>query len=228
MSDYGYGLWGFVVIDSAVFILFAFSFFKPRGGRDWRALGGFSAFIVALFSEMYGYPLTIYLLSGVLGSKLGLGHGSGHLWNDLIGWQGDPHLSPLHIASYVLIIAGLWLIAAAWRVLLAAQKAGELASGGPYARVRHPQYSGLLLIMLGFLTQWPTIPTLAMFPVLLVMYRQLATREEQEVAAAFPGEWDAYAAQTPRFIPRRLQIEPVVPTDPIRAPATEGARPQRP
>jgi protein-S-isoprenylcysteine O-methyltransferase Ste14 len=228
MSDYGYGLWGFVVIDSAVFILFAFSFFKPRGGRDWRALGGFAAFIVALFSEMYGYPLTIYMLSGVLGSKLGLSHGSGHLWNDLIGWQGDPHLSPFHIASYVLIIAGFWLIVSAWSRLHDAARAGRLASDGPYAHVRHPQYAGFIAIMVGFLLQWPTLPTLAMFPVLLVMYRRLATREEREVAAAFPGEWDAYAAQTPRFVPRFHHIGPVVPTDPIRAPATEGTQPQRP
>jgi protein-S-isoprenylcysteine O-methyltransferase Ste14 len=203
MSDYGYGLWVLVAFDSLLVIFFAVSFFHPAGRRDWRALGGFAAFIVALFSEMYGYPLTIYLLSGMLGSKLGLGHSSGHLWNDLIGWQGDPHLSPFHIASYVLIIAGFWLIAAAWRVLLAAQKAGELATAGPYTRVRHPQYSGLLLIMLGFLVQWPTIPTLVMFPALALAYRRLATREEREVQAQFGAAWEQYAQRTPRFVPAR-------------------------
>ena len=99
MTDYGYGLWVLVAFDSLLVIVFAVSFFHPAGRRDWRALGGFAAFIVALFSEMYGYPLTIYLLSGVLGSKLGFSHGSGHLWNDLIGWQGDPHLSPFHLVD---------------------------------------------------------------------------------------------------------------------------------
>jgi protein-S-isoprenylcysteine O-methyltransferase Ste14 len=226
--DYGYGLWVLAAFDSLLVIVFAVSFFHPANRRDWRALGGFAAFIVALFSEMYGYPLTIYLLSGALGSKLGLSHGSGHLWNDLIGWQGDPHLSPPHIASYMLIIAGFWLIAAAWRVLLPAQKAGELATAGPYARIRHPQYSGLLLIMLGFLAQWPTIPTLVMFPVLALAYRRLATREERTVRESFGEEWDAYAARTPRFIPSRQGIRSVVPTDQPWGPRTVGTRPHRP
>jgi protein-S-isoprenylcysteine O-methyltransferase Ste14 len=227
-SDYGYGLWVLAGFDSLLVIVFAVSFFHPANRRDWRALGGFAAFIVALFSEMYGYPLTIYLLSGAFGSKLGLGHGSGHLWNDMIGWQGDPHLSPFHLASYVLIIGGFLLISAAWRVLLPAQQAGELAVGGPYARIRHPQYSGLLLIMLGFLVQWPTIPTLVMFPVLALAYRRLASREEREVKAQFGGLWEAYAAQTPRFVPSRRRTGSVVSTDQSRGSRTVGVRPQRP
>jgi protein-S-isoprenylcysteine O-methyltransferase Ste14 len=227
-SDYGYGLWVLAGFDSLLVIGFAVSFFHPANRRDWHALGGFAAFIVALFTEMYGYPLTIYLLSGALGSKLGLGHGSGHLWNDLIGWQGDPHFSPFHIASYVLIIGGFLLITAAWRVLLPAQQAGELATSGPYARIRHPQYSGLLLIMLGFLVQWPTIPTLVMFPVLALAYRRLATREEREVQAQLGATWNAYAALTPRFIPSRRRTGSVVPADQAHGSPKVGVRPQRP
>lgn len=205
MSDYGYGLWAAVAFDSALVIGFAIAFFHPRGGRDWRALGGFSAFVVALFTEMYGYPLTIYLLSGPLGSwfpGLSLTHNGGHLWADLIGWNGDPHLSPFHLASYVAIIGGFVMIADAWKVLLAAQRDGVLATSGPYARLRHPQYAGFMLIMVGFLLQWPTIPTLVMFPVLALVYRRLARREEQEVRERFGAEWDTYAQRTPRFIPR--------------------------
>jgi protein-S-isoprenylcysteine O-methyltransferase Ste14 len=205
MSDYGYGLWGLAALDSLLVIIFAVSFFHPQGRRDWRTLGGFAAFIVALFSEMYGYPLTIYLLSGALGSKLGLSHSSGHLWNDLIGWQGDPHLSPFHLLSYAVIIGGFGLVASAWRVLFSAQQAGVLATSGPYQRIRHPQYTGLLLIMVGFLIQWPTIPTLLMFPVLAITYRRLAIREEREVHDQFAGVWDAYASLTPRFIPARRE-----------------------
>ena len=204
MADYGYGLWPLVAINTVIFVVFALSFFKPRSGRDWRVMGAFSAFLVALFTEMYGFPLTIYLLSGWLGSRfpeLTLTHGGGHLWNDLIGWTGDPHLSPFHLASYIFIGGGFWLVSAAWRVLWRAQREGRLARGGPYARIRHPQYAGLVLVLIGLLAQWPTIPTLLMFPVLVFAYRRLAIGEEREVRAAFGAEWDAYAARTPRFVP---------------------------
>jgi len=228
MTDYGYGLWALVVINSAVFILFAVSFFHPQGGRDWRALGGFSAFIVALFAEMYGYPLTIYLFGSVLGDTLGLSHDAGHLWADLVGWKGDPHLSPFHVASWIFIGGGFWLISSAWGRLHAAARAGRLADDGPYSRVRHPQYAGFIAIMVGFLLQWPTLPTLVMFPILLVVYRRLAIREERDVAAAFGSEWDAYAARTPRFIPRRNRSSDVVPTDRDRGATPVGAHTPRP
>jgi protein-S-isoprenylcysteine O-methyltransferase Ste14 len=214
VDDSAYGLWFLVLIDSAIFIIFAVSFFHPRTKRDWRAMGAFSAFIVALFTEMYGFPLTIYLLSGWLGSRfpaVSLTHSGGHLWNDLIGWTGDPHLSPFHLGSYALIGAGFWLIVSAWRVLWEAQRSNRLAVTGPYARIRHPQYAGFLLIMVGFLVQWPTLATLAMFPVLVLVYRRLAIGEEREVHHQFGAEWEAYAAQTPRFLPH------------LRRPATSAA-----
>ena len=204
MNDYAYGLWFLVAVNSGVLIIFALSFFHPKTGRDWRAMGAFSAFIVALFTEMYGFPLTVFLLSGWLGSRfpeLTFSHANGHLLNDLFGWTGDPHLSPFHIASYVVIGGGFWLIAAAWGRLHEAQRASRLATSGPYARIRHPQYAGFLLIMVGFMLQWPTIPTLLMFPVLVFVYWRLAIGEEGEVRKAFDAEWDAYAARTPRFIP---------------------------
>lgn len=152
-----YGLWMLVLLNSAVFIIFAFSFGKPQSPRDWRSFGAFSAFIIALFTEMYGFPLTIYLLSGWLQARYPgvdiLSHGSGHLWSTLFGLNGDPHFSALHIASSLLIGAGFVLLASAWPVLLAAQKAGRLATTGPYARIRHPQYVGFIAILLGFLLQ---------------------------------------------------------------------------
>jgi protein-S-isoprenylcysteine O-methyltransferase Ste14 len=209
MTSYGYGLWFLVIVNSAVFIIFAASFFHPRSGRDWKALGGFSSFVVALMVEMYGFPLTIYLLSGWVGSRfqsLTLTHDGGHLWSELVGWEGDPHLSPFHLASYVFIGAGFWAIAAAWPILLRAAKDRTLATTGLYARVRHPQYVGFLAIMVGFLLQWPTIPTLVMFPVLIAIYRRLAFQEERAVAAEFGAAWDDYARRTPRFVPQRRQL----------------------
>jgi protein-S-isoprenylcysteine O-methyltransferase Ste14 len=205
----GYGLWALVVFNSLLFIMFAASFFHPQSKRDWRALGGFSAFVVALFTEMYGYPLSVYLLSGPLSGLIpgvNLSHNSGHLWNDLIGWKGDAHVSPFHLASYVFIGGGFWLIATAWKRLFEAQKAHRLATTGPYAYVRHPQYAGFVLIMVGFLLQWPTFATLLMFPLLLIVYRKLAMREEREVAAQFGAEWEAYAADRPRFVPRLREL----------------------
>ena len=98
-------------------------------------------------------------------------HAGGHLLNDLIGWQGDPHVSPFHLASYVLMGAGFIVLAKAWPVLWKAQREHQLAASGPYRWVRHPQYLGFLLIMAGFLVQWPTLLTLLMFPVLVVRLR---------------------------------------------------------
>jgi protein-S-isoprenylcysteine O-methyltransferase Ste14 len=207
-----YGLWSLVVVNSAVFIVFAFSFFKPRTRRDWRTFGGFAAFIVALFVEMYGFPLTIYLLSGWLARKFPgidpLNHDFGHLWYTLFGFGGDPHLNPIHILSNLLIVGGFVLLAAAWRVLYRAQRAGSLATDGPYAWVRHPQYDGFVLIMFGFLLQWPTLVTLVMFPILVVVYVRLAKREERDVAAELGDAWARYAARTPGFFPR-LRARPL-------------------
>jgi protein-S-isoprenylcysteine O-methyltransferase Ste14 len=201
-----YGLWMLVAVNSLVFILFAFSFTHPQTKRDWRSFGAFSAFIVALFAEMYGFPLTIYLLSGWLSNHYpGLdlyGHDSGHLWHTVLGLKGDPHLDLFHILSGVFIFAGFILLSASWRVLYQAQQHHELAATGPYAHVRHPQYAGFMLIMLGFLLQWPTIPTLAMFPILVTMYVRLAHREEREVMSEFGSAFAHYAEQTPAFVPR--------------------------
>ena len=201
-----YGLWSLVLLNAAIFIAFAFSFAKPQTTRDWRSFGAFSAFIVALFVEMYGFPLTIYLLSGWLGQRFPqadlFSHESGHLWHTLFGWEGDPHLDPFHILSYLLIGGGFWLLSAAWPVLYRAQREGRLATTGAYARVRHPQYLGFILIMAGFLFQWPTLVTLVMFPILVFMYVRLAHREEGEALAEFGAAYEEYARRTPRWIPR--------------------------
>lgn len=207
MEAPAYGLWALVVINTAVFLIFAFSFTHPRTGRDWRSFGAFSAFLVALFTEMYGFPLTIYLLSGWLANRYPgidlLSHNNGHLWQTLSGWQGDPHFNPIHLLSNVLIAGGFILLGAAWNVLYKAQREGQLATTGPYASMRHPQYVGFALIMLGFLVQWPTLLTLLMFPILVVMYGRLAQREEREALAMFGEAYSLYATNTPAFFPRR-------------------------
>lgn len=201
-----YKLWSLVIINSLVFIIFAFSFAKPQSNRDWRSFSAFSAFIVALFAEMYGFPLTIYLLSGWLANRIPgidpFSHDAGHLLEELFGWRGNPHFGPFHILSNILIIAGFFLLAAAWKVLYRAQRRHTLATTGPYAKIRHPQYAGFVTIMFGFLLQWPTIVTVAMFPILLYMYVRLARTEEIEAYAEFGQEYARYADRVPAFFPR--------------------------
>lgn len=207
-----YGLWSLVFLNSAVFIMFTFSFFKPTTARDWRTFGTFSAFIVALFVEMDGFPLTIYLLSGWLQTRYPrldiLTHDAGHLWSTLLGDKGNPHFGPFHIASYVFLGYGFYLLSSAWNVLYHAQHRRKLATAGPYARIRHPQYVAFAMILLGFLLQWPTLLTLLMFPVLLTMYARLAVTEEAEMRTQFGADFDRYAALTPRFIPRFTNLTP--------------------
>jgi protein-S-isoprenylcysteine O-methyltransferase Ste14 len=201
-----YGLWALVILNSLVFIIFAFSFFKPKTRRDWRSFGAFSAFLVALFTEMYGFPLTIYLLSGWLQSRYPgvdwLAHDAGHLPEMLFGWRANPHFGPFHVLSMVFIVGGFWLLASAWNVLYTAQTTHTLATTGPYARIRHPQYVAFVLIMFGFLLQWPTLLTAVMFPVLVFMYVRLANREEREIEREFGDTYRRYVARTPRFFPR--------------------------
>lgn len=207
-----YGLWSLVILNTAIFVIFAFSFFKPKTKRDWRSFGAFSAFLFALFTEMYGFPLTIYFLSGWLQTNYPdvnwLSHESGHLLEMLFGWEANPHFGPFHLISFGFIGGGFLLLSAAWRVLYAAQQTGTLARSGPYARIRHPQYVGFVLILTGFLFQWPTILTLAMYPILVVMYWRLALSEENEVEAELGDVYRDYAAQVPRFIPKwRVQSD---------------------
>jgi methanethiol S-methyltransferase len=212
MSDTAsaYGLWSLVIVNSVVFILFAYSFFKPKTPRDWRSFSAFSAFLVALFAEMYGFPLTIYFLSGWLQSRFPnvdwFSHDAGHLLEMMFGWKTNPHFGPFHILSFVFIGGGFILISAAWKVLYDAQQTRSLATTGSYSYVRHPQYVGFILVMFGFLLQWPTILTLAMFPVLTLMYVKLARDEERDARAEFGDAYAKYAAEVPGFVPKLSRI----------------------
>ncbi|MEN6396500.1 MAG: isoprenylcysteine carboxylmethyltransferase family protein [Methanoregula sp.] len=201
-----YGLWVLVIINSLIFIGFAYAFTRPRSSRDWKSLGAFSAFIVALFAEMYGFPLTIYLLSGWLGNIVPgaslLTHDAGHLWYTLFGMTGDPHTNWIHLLSYVFILGGLFILMSAWSVLYAARQENKLAVTGMYAYVRHPQYVAFILVMIGFLLQWPTILTMIMFPLLVWRYVTLAKQEEESVTQEFGEEYARYAAKTPGWFPR--------------------------
>jgi len=202
-----YGLWPLVIINSAIFIIFAFSFTKPSTSKDWKSFGAFSAFVIALFTEMYGFPLSIFFLSGWLQSTFPdvdwFAHDSGHFWEMIFGWRDNPHFGIFHFVSIGFIFAGFAILSSAWPILQRALRSDTLAKTGIYAKIRHPQYVGFVLIMTGFLVQWPTILTLLMFPVLLIMYWRLALKEERDARAKFGQKYEAYKKATSRFIPRR-------------------------
>ncbi|MFL0802740.1 MAG: isoprenylcysteine carboxylmethyltransferase family protein [Agarilytica sp.] len=205
-GESAYGLWTLVILNSAIFIFFAFSFVKPKTKTEWRSLTAFSAFVVALFTEMYGFPLTIYFLSGWLSEKYPgvdfLSHENGHLLHTLLGFEGNAHFDPLHLLSNVVIVLGFILLSSAWAVLHKSQQTRSLATSGWYARCRHPQYLAFILIMFGFLLQWPTIPTVVMFPILVWVYVRLAKREENIAMSEFGEEYRRYMAVTPSWIPK--------------------------
>ncbi len=164
----------------------------------------FSAFIVSLFIEMYGFPLTIYLLTSWFGVKflnIDFSHNAGHLLNTLLGLKGDPHFSPLHILSNILIVAGMIIISTAWDILYKAQKNKRLATVGIYEYVRHPQYTGFIAIIVGFLLQWPTLITLIMAPILIVRYIKLAKSEEGDMVQEYSDDYVNYKNKTPSFFP---------------------------
>ena len=120
----------------------------------------------------------------------------------IFGWKTNPHFGPFHILSSIVMVAGFILLSKSWKVLYAAQRTHQLATSGPYAHVRHPQYGGFILIMFGFLLQWPTLLTVLMFPVLVTMYVLLAQREERDALAEFGEPYRRYMARTPGFVPR--------------------------
>lgn len=202
--EYEYGQWILVIAVTTVFLFFTYDAFRPKTRVDWRSFGLFSAFIIALFTEMYGFPLTIYLLSSLFGNRfpfLNFSHAAGHLWEVLIGFKGNPHWSMFHIVSNILILGGIILIAAAWKILYQASRKNALATTGPYQYIRHPQYVGFILITIGFLLQWPTIITLLMAPILIIRYIRLAHEEEQTMMFHFGTMYREYTHRVHAWIP---------------------------
>jgi len=200
--SYAYGFWFLVLVNVGLFAFFILSFLMPPKKREWRSMGATLAFFVALFTEMYGFPLTIYILTGILGSKYPalnpFSHASGHLWVTFLG-GGATMLAVIHLISDGLVIIGFIIMWKGWKLIHGAK--GGLVTEVPYAYVRHPQYSGLFLVMIGMLIQWPTMITALMFPVLVFVYYRLSKREESDMIKMFGDEYKRYMERTPMFIP---------------------------
>lgn len=221
---WGYGFWSVVAVNAAVFILLALSYLTPVRRREWRSFGVFAAFVVALFTEMYGLPLTIYILTAVLGSRYPalnpFSHASGHLWITLLG--GGRWMSfVIHVVSNGLMVAGLVLMAAGWDRIHQAR--GALVTDGVYAWMRHPQYTGLFLISIGMLVQWPTIITVVTWPLLITVYSRLARREEREAEERFGEAYRTYRARVPMFVPRVRRLAKMGPRQRAVAAGGRGA-----
>ncbi len=201
--SYAYGFWSLVIVNIGLFAFFILSFLRPVKKREWRSMGATLAFFVALFTEMYGFPLTIYILTGFLGTKYPalnpFSHASGHLWLAFLG-GGAAMMTIIHVISNGLVFIGFMIMWKAWKLIHGAK--GELVTEGPYSYVRHPQYAGLFIIMIGMLIQWPTIITALMFPVLVFAYYRLSKREESDIIKMFGDEYKRYIEKTPMFIPR--------------------------
>lgn len=202
-TSYAYGLWPLVIINVGLFAGFLLSFAKPNTKLEWRSFGLFSSFIVALFVEMYGFPLSIYLLTSWLGNKYPaanpFSHENGHLLGVFLGAKSG-HLSFFHLLSNVMIVGGGILIANGWQTIHDAGK--KLTTTGVYSYLRHPQYVGFIALIIGFLIQWPTLITLAMAPILIIRYILLANKEEKAMLRLYPTEYRTYMNSVPAWIPR--------------------------
>ncbi len=201
--SYAYGFWSLVVVNAGLFVFFLLSFMTPLKKREWRSMSVTIAFFVALFTEMYGFPLTIYILTGILGTRYPalnpFSHASGHLWLVLFG-GGPTMMAVIHLISNGLVVIGFAIMWKGWKLIHGAQSG--LVTGGLYAYVRHPQYTGLFIVMIGMLIQWPTIITAAMFPVLIYVYYRLSKREQEEMIKVYGEEYRRYMEKTPMFVPR--------------------------
>lgn len=194
------GAWGIALIFIVLVSWFFYRYFAPKNWREWAGAGVVQAFIIALYAEMYGFPLTIYLLVRFFG--LDSDYVSASLWSTLVG-LGETGMLISMLLGYGLALLGIGIFIQGWRRVYKARGEDRLVTDGLYAFVRHPQYTGLFIALFGEgVVHWPTLFSVGLFPVIVLIYTWLARREEQQMLAQFGDDYRAYQRRVPMFIPR--------------------------
>lgn len=193
--------WPLAVIMIVIASWALYRYVAPERWRDWSGAGLVQAFIIALYAEMYGFPLTIYLLVRFFGLDSTIA--GGNLWASIFD-IGQSAMIIAMIVGYGFVLVGLSLVARGWREIYRARKEDRLATQDVYGVVRHPQYLGIFLALFGEgIVHWPTVVSVALFPLIVGAYVWLARREEREAQARFGVAYSEYRSRVPAFIPRR-------------------------
>ena len=197
------GVWGLAVIMIVVASWALYHYLAPKTWREWASAGVVQAFIIALYAEMYGFPLTIYLLARFFG--LDRPNLNANLWSSLVG-MGETGMMISMLLGYGLLIVGIGIFIQGWRELYRARQQDQLVTTGLYSLVRHPQYTGLFIGLFGEgVVHWPTLFSVALLPVIVLAYSLLARSEEKRVIEQFGDEYRAYQKRVPMFFPRMSQ-----------------------
>src|SRR5216684_3887586 len=106
--------------------------------------------------------------------------------------------------GYNVVGVGLMWLIDGWGEEYRAKTKGGIATRGPYALMRHPQYTGIFLALFGEgVVHWPTLFSLTTYPIIVIAYSLLARKEEQQMMKKFGDKYRAYQQRVPMFLPNR-------------------------